>query len=194
MKKYLMTGVAALTFAATFTSCSKTDLYDENKVNEQKEATVKESYATAFEQAFGKPAKGHHWGFGSTTRAAGTRQIDDNGNIWYQYWERPYNVNLSDAEINELKALLTREPETYNTEIFPYENYYMEQIYTGESEDYAYDDFGDRTNTKVKGSAQMNHLQARNGNTYEHSDNFNHGGNNDVKTDQETVLTSLLPP
>ena len=186
MKKYLMTGVAALAFAATFTSCSKTDLYDENKVNEQKEATVKESYATAFEQAFGKPAKGHHWGFGSTTRAAGTRQIDDNGNIWYQYWERPYNVNLSDAEINELKALLTREPETYNTEIFPYENYYMEQIYTGESEDYAYDDFGDRTDTKVKGSAQMNHLQARNGNTYEHSDNFNRGGNNDVKTDQET--------
>ena len=38
MKKYLMTGVAALAFAATFTSCSKAgDLYDENKVNEQKE-------------------------------------------------------------------------------------------------------------------------------------------------------------
>ena len=54
MKKYLMTGVAALAFAATFTSCSKTDLYDENKVEQEKEATVNEKYAAAFEKAFGK--------------------------------------------------------------------------------------------------------------------------------------------
>lgn len=186
MKKYLMTGVAALAFAATFTSCSKSgDLYDQDAVNQQKEATIKESYATAFEKAFAKPAKGHKWGFGSSTRAAGTRQVDDNGNIWYQSWERPYNVNLSPAEIDELKSLLTKGVETYNTEIFPYENYYIEQIYKGESEDYAYDDFGDRTNTKVKGSQQMNHLQARNGNNYEHSDNFNAGGNSVLKVDQE---------
>ena len=175
MKKYLMTGVAALAFAATFTSCSKTDLYDENKVNEQKEATVKESYATAFEQAFGKPAKGHHWGFGSTTRAAGTRIANEEGNIWYKTWERPYNVNLSPAEITELKALLTREPETYNTEIFPYKNYFVEQIYKGESEDFTWDNNGNRNDSKpkIKGSGQMDHLQARDGNGYTHINNFN---------------------
>lgn len=180
-----MTGVAAVAFAATLTSCSKAgDLYDEGAVNQQKEVTVKKSYATAFEKTFAKPAKGHKWGFGSSTRAAGTRQVDDNGNIWYQSWERPYNVNLSPAEIDELKSLLTKGVETYNTEIFPYENYYIEQIYKGESEDYAYDDFGDRTNTKVKGSQQMNHLQARNGNKYEHSDNFNAGGNSSSQVDE----------
>ena len=185
MKKYLMTGVAALAFAATFTSCSKSgDLYDQDAVNQQKEVTVKESYATAFEKTFAKPAKGHKWGFGSSTRAAGTRTVDDNGNIWYQSWERPYNVNLSPAEIDELKSLLTKGVETYNTEIFPYENYYIEQIYKGESEDYAYDNNGNKTNTKVKGSDKMNHLQARNGNNYEHSDNFNAGGNSSSQVDQ----------
>jgi len=197
MKKYLMSGIAVIAFAAAFTSCSKsTDLYDQGAVDERnkQEQEKKEqakidqinaNYEKAFINTFGQPSPTHKWGFGSSTRAAGTRQVDDNGNIWYQSWERPYNVNLSPAEIDELKSLLTKGVETYNTEIFPYENYYIEQIYKGESEDYAYDDFGERTNTKVKGSQQMNHLQARNGNNYEHSDNFNAGGNSVLKVDQE---------
>ena len=156
-----MTGVAALAFAATFTSCSKAgDLYDQDAVNQQKEATVKESYATAFEKAFAKPAKGHKWGFGSSTSAAGTRIANENGNIWYQKWERPYNVNLSPAEIDELKSLLTKGVETYNTEIFPYKNYFVEQIYKGESEDFTWDNNGNRNDNKpkVKGSDKMLHM------------------------------------
>jgi len=91
MKKYLMTGVAALAFAATFTSCSKTDLYDENKVNEEKEATVNEKYAAAFEKAFGKVGANVDWGFSSkaATRAnsgenypATSGHINANANEW----------------------------------------------------------------------------------------------------------------
>ena len=80
MKKYLTISVAALAFAATLTSCSKAgDLYDEGKVEQQKEATVNEKYAAAFEKAFGKVGPNVDWGFSSKkanvrglTRAVGT--------------------------------------------------------------------------------------------------------------------------
>lgn len=75
-----MIGVAALAFAVTLTSCSKAgDLYDESKVDQQKEATVNEKYAAAFEKAFGKVGHDVDWGFSSKssstrsfTRAVGT--------------------------------------------------------------------------------------------------------------------------
>ena len=80
MKKYLTISVAALAFAATLTSCSKAgDLYDEGKVEQQKEATVNEKYAAAFEKAFGKVGPNVDWGFSNKnahsrglTRAVGT--------------------------------------------------------------------------------------------------------------------------
>ena len=75
-----MIGVAALAFAVTLTSCSKAgDLYDESRVEQQKEATVNEKYAAAFEKAFGKVGPNVDWGFSSKssstrafTRAVGT--------------------------------------------------------------------------------------------------------------------------
>ena len=79
MKKYLMIGVAVLAFTATFTSCSKTDLYDEGVVKQQKEATMNDKYTVAFEKAFGKVGPNVDWGFSSRhaysrgiTRAVGT--------------------------------------------------------------------------------------------------------------------------
>ena len=71
MKKYLMTGVAAVAFAATFTSCSKAgDLYDEGKIEKEKEQAIVDSYEKAFEKAFGPVGSNVDWGFGSGTRAA----------------------------------------------------------------------------------------------------------------------------
>ncbi len=91
MKKYLTTGVAAIAFVVAFTSCSKsTDLYDQSAVDEknrqeqekkdqQKEMTVNEKYAAAFEKAFGKVGPNVDWGFSSKnantrafTRSVGT--------------------------------------------------------------------------------------------------------------------------
>ena len=87
MKKYLTISVAALAFAATLTSCSKAgDLYDEGKVEQQKEATVNEKYAAAFEKAFGKVGPNVDWGFSSkkaNARAltrAGLSYADSKGN------------------------------------------------------------------------------------------------------------------
>ena len=83
-----MIGVAALAFAVTLTSCSKAgDLYDESRVEQQKEATVNEKYAAAFEKAFGKVGPNVDWGFSSKrantrslTRAVGT-YAEYKGNI-----------------------------------------------------------------------------------------------------------------
>ena len=79
MKKFMMTGVAALVFVATLTNCSKSDLYDEGVVKQQKEATVIDRYNAAFEKAFGKVGPNVDWGFSSKkantrafTRAVGT--------------------------------------------------------------------------------------------------------------------------
>ena len=76
-----MTGVAALAFAATFTSCSKAgDLYDEGAAKEaetQKQTEqILASYNQAFLKTFGQPAADQDWGFGSST-VAGTRAVPD---------------------------------------------------------------------------------------------------------------------
>ena len=69
MKKYLMTGIAALTLAGTFTSCSHDmDLYSGGDTSKK----ITENYENAFVQTFGQPAPTQDWGFGSTT-VAGTR-------------------------------------------------------------------------------------------------------------------------
>ena len=66
MKKYLMTGMAAIAFCAAFTSCSKgEDIYDPDF--KQKEVTL--SYEQAFINTFGQPAADQDWGFGTSTRA-----------------------------------------------------------------------------------------------------------------------------
>lgn len=96
MKKYLITGVAAIAFVVAFTSCSKsTDLYDQAAVDEknrqeqekkdqQKEMTINEKYAFAFEKAFGKVGPNVDWGFSSKkanarafTRAGGVTFTTD---------------------------------------------------------------------------------------------------------------------
>ena len=70
-----MTGVAALAFAATFTSCSKTDLYDENKVEEKKVQSTRDQYESNFVKHFGNISSDQKWGFDSTPipQIAGTR-------------------------------------------------------------------------------------------------------------------------
>ena len=67
MRKYLMTGVAAIALAAAFTSCSKsTDLYVEGAKEAaeaaKKTETVQTNYNEAFESVFGKPAENQDWG------------------------------------------------------------------------------------------------------------------------------------
>lgn len=112
MKKYLTISVAAIAFAATFTSCSKAgDLYDEGKVEQQKEATVNEKYAAAFEKAFGKVGSNVDWGFStktSSTRAL-TRVYGDYDR--YKGSLEPVNVSFpEDADASNFNPDLTGIP------------------------------------------------------------------------------------
>ena len=107
-----MTGVAAVAFAATLTSCSKSgDLYDEGRVEKEKEQAIVNSYEKAFEAAFGKVGANVDWGFSSKssstrafTRAVGTYK-DYKGDI------RPVNVTFpSDAPSSKFDPDLTGIP------------------------------------------------------------------------------------
>ena len=83
MKKYLMTGIAAIALCAAFTSCSK----DMDFEQMTPESAVLSKYNAAFIQAFGQPAPDQTWGFGTPTKGL-TRNngidgaINVNGNQW----------------------------------------------------------------------------------------------------------------
>ena len=186
MKKYLMTGIAALAMCFGFTSCSHdVEPMSQEDLNNLEAQKIVNDYNQAFlKYVGGTISPDQTWGFGGYD--AVTRVANTNGNEWYKTHDRPYNVNLSSTEIAELKALLTKTGETYNTQIFPYENYYVEQIYKGGTSvsegqaaesDIANDNNGNATNTSVTGSNQMDWLHARSGNEYTHINNFNWGNN-----------------
>ena len=75
MKKYLMTGIAALTFSGMITSCSHDmDQYTGGDVTEN----IQKDYETKFVSRFGEPAPTQDWGFGSSSVAGvrgGTRTV-----------------------------------------------------------------------------------------------------------------------
>ena len=90
MKKIIMTSFAAIAFLIAFTGCSKNDLYDQGAVDErnrqeqekkdqQKELTVNEKYAAAFEKAFGKVGPNVDWGFSS--KSSSTRAFTRAGGV-----------------------------------------------------------------------------------------------------------------
>ena len=131
MKKYLMTGVAALAFAATFTSCSKTDLYDENKVEQEKEATVNEKYAAAFEKAFGKVGANVDWGFSSVASTRGTRaaECDKDAHMWV---DKGYDVpvELSAAQKERVIAYFQHNKLTAGGSK-DWTEFFIQQVYKG---------------------------------------------------------------
>ena len=70
MKKYLMTGIAALAMGGMFTSCS----HDMSLYNGDGTKAVVDKYEQAFVDAYGEPDANQIWGFGEkTTTVAGTR-------------------------------------------------------------------------------------------------------------------------
>ena len=72
MKKYLMTGVAALAICAAFTSCSKSgdELYNPEAVSQMSKEKITETYNARFlAYVGGSIAPDQDWGFGTATRA-----------------------------------------------------------------------------------------------------------------------------
>lgn len=109
-----------------------------------------------------------------------TKSVDVNGNLWYQQWDRPTNVTEEERAkvIEEFSKVRLN---AVNNIIIDFENYWVQQVYTGE-QTYT-DGYGGNIGT---GSSHMNHLLAYNNGYYEHINNFNNGSNNTVYTDDVT--------
>lgn len=172
MKKYLMTGIAAVAMGAAFTACS----HDEITPMSQAEQTELK-YEQAFIQKFGQPSPNQTWGFGSITRA----QINVNGNLWKTC---PELGETEDADVTAYVRALETYPKVAPTGL---ENYFVTQVHCGT--DTYYDKDG---NGPILGSSKMNHLMIAmdEGATitdgvlsegWYHINNFNRGDDTDWK-------------
>ena len=100
MKKYLMSGVAAIAFLAAFTSCSKsTDLYDAGAVKEKEtqEKTIQKntSYEEAFTKRYGTIDSNNDWGFGNIGKAKTRSAVEGRANAFSSSFTFPSTPDVS---------------------------------------------------------------------------------------------------
>lgn len=146
MKKYLMTGVAALAFAATFTSCSKTDLYE----GPEQPKTDKEKLTASFEKVIGGTiCPTNDWGFGSK---AATRGVNANGNEWGLYVEVPQP--LTQAQIDKVTTWFTNTQDPKGVAV-NWSDFFVQQV------------------SSTNRGPNMNYLYC--GSETDHTNNFNAG-------------------
>ena len=181
MKKYLMTGVAALAICAAFTSCSKSgeELYDPGQITKNEAAQIEENYNKAFVATFGQPAANQDWGFG---RAVGTRSENANANEWADPNKAYGGLKVPPPLTDEQKAVVIKYFQT--TKDLGYEdphwtNYFMQQVYKGHTsprEGYSPEAYlAANGSTYLYASDYMDHLAAIDGTFVDHINNFNHG-------------------
>ena len=131
MKKYLMTGIAAIAMCAAFTSCSKDPGFEQTTPEQIAQA----QYDAAFIKAFGQPAANQDWGFGSRsiTRAAGDPEV-----IKKDMWENdPAKIdgNAVPADVTTAEAAYVyawfqkEENKGLTEEGQPWTNFFLQQVY-----------------------------------------------------------------
>lgn len=176
MKKYLMTGMAALAICAAFTSCSKeTNVYNP----EQPKQDIQLSYEQAFVKVFGQPAADQDWGFGSVAKTRGTRgAINVNGNMWDTCPEvdNPDEVNAIFNYVNHTLPEMDNLHHRYSTTAPQNINgYFVTQVRNGKNADNVYTAFDGSEKKDVGG--YMNHLQVAFNSNPSMSDLVNEGNN-----------------
>ena len=138
MKKYLMTGIAALALCVGFTSCSHDiEGYSPEKAQEQNAKKIVENYEKVFIATFGQPAANQEWGFGKRVSASRTRGNYANANHWgapadgvnaQTGWIVP--DTLSDGQRLRVTRYFQTHP--YLTYVDPqWEDFFVQQVYTG---------------------------------------------------------------
>jgi len=169
MKKYLMSGIAVIAFAAAFTSCSKsTDLYDQGAVDERnrqeqekKEEAVKSDFNALFLARFNTSAdaiKNHHWGFaeekvptGYPAPSGSTRGHNVNRNEWGTGNGIGGNVvvpkNVNDPTVNANERTLVynyfnkkRENAVNENNVF-WTDFFITEVWKGEDSYYDYNQY-----------------------------------------------------
>lgn len=202
MKKYLMTGAAALTLAFVNVGCSS-----DSEVYNPGATTVHSDFQKNFAQTFGNIDPNHDWGFTSVKVAAGTRSANVNRNEWGTgngiggYVSVPENVTTNERKL--VYDWFNQERKVWTSTQVNWNSYFISEVWKGEAEYY---DWGQYNWTYAKGtdpvrgelksgatkflaSDKMNHLQVRygdgsidaNGNlvgAWEHANDFNSGNHN----------------
>ena len=194
MKKYLMTGIAALALCVGFTSCSHDlDVPSPEKMKEMEAQKIVNNYQKAFTATFGKVAANQTWGFGSASTR--TRTENANANEWAdptkQYGGLKVPPPLTPAQIAVVKKYFQTHPKL-GYEDPKWSNYFIQQVYKGHTSvpegcatPEAY--LAANGSTLIIASDHMDHLIAvdTEKGIYDHINNFNHGDcgvNNDVLT------------
>ncbi len=182
MKKYLMTGIAALSMCFGFTSCSHDfDNLSQEEIDQMKANEIVENYKKAFVAQFGQPAADQDWGFGTTTRSL-TRSENANANEWADPNKAYGGLLVPPPLTKEQKDVVTKYFQI--TRNLGYEdphwtNYFMQQVYKGHTsprDGYSPEAYlAANGSTYLYASDHMDHLAAIDGSFVDHINNFNHG-------------------
>ena len=148
MKKYLVTGLAAVAISGMFTSCT----HDTDGGNGNTNLGVVETYEKAFISRFGTPSADADWGFGPTTAQAGTRTgnmdgktpvaqtstgINANANEWADKADAPHGHGgwLVPDPLTEPQKELVRKYFQANPKLEykdpHFANFFVQQVYKG---------------------------------------------------------------
>jgi len=164
MKKYLMTGIAAVALCAAFTSCSHdiTPMTQE-EIDQLEAQKIVNDYEAAFIKAFGQPAANQTWGFDAS--ATRTRGENANANLWYKEYVVPANVTAFEKQ--EVEKYFTDNTFENQRRInnVDFTDFFIFQVSKG-TETYT-DGYGNDTGV---GSDLTNHLQTYVGGTMEEFD------------------------
>jgi hypothetical protein len=194
MKKYLMTGIAAVAMCAAFTSCSKDKEFEQITP----EQTVQANYDAAFIKAFGQPAANQTWGFGTNT----TRAADVNGNQWHVEYNLEYDAPVTIAEMNKVFNYVNDKNNVVTVNQIPYTDYWVSQIWNGKNDANASgvkapatETYPDQNGAKttIIGGGQMDKLmikESANGD-WIHCNNFNAADNNNWNENGEGGRTLM---
>lgn len=169
MKKYLMTGMAAVVFGGLFTSCSH-----DIEGGSSAQGNINKVYEDAFVTRFGHPDSAVDWGFGSAQ--AGTRTENKNLNEWGDPTKGNWIVPdaLSPDQKTRVMAYFQANPGlTYEDPHLT--NFFIQQVYKGGTTPGAIssEQYTQTNGTPLIGSDNMDWLYMGEG--LDHVNDYNHG-------------------
>ena len=193
MKKYLMTGIAALALCATFTSCSHDlESMSQEEWNEMNAKKIVDNYEKAFEATFGKPAANQNWGFGTLntrTRADGEwanyHGAYPDAHLWTSKGFQAPDA-LTPGQKLRVQFYFQTVKNPGGTEDYGPLDFFVQQVYDGATDPitkygytsptYSLEKYPAANGTSfIESGEHMDHLVAGDANSLYHINNFNNG-------------------
>jgi hypothetical protein len=175
MKKYLMTGIAALAMCFGFTSCSHdVEPVSQEQLDQLEAEKVFNDYQNAFIKTFGQPAANQTWGFGGT---AFTRSENPDANKWAADGYKAPTELSAQQKIRVMAYFQANPGLTYVDPEF--KDFFVQQVYKGGTTPGAIsaEVYHQTNGTPVIGSDHMDwlYMGLENGEPRQHINNYNKG-------------------